>query len=112
MEEITRPEGVYGYTGGHVYFDCKCGSKGCYYKPKKDLNDLEVAEAIEKDAKKIIFNYETAHEDRQHTLYYGRWALKTFVEDVEALQGEGPVFKCKDCEGDFKFTSDLIKELI
>lgn len=114
MREVKRPEGTYGYTIGHIYFDCKCESKGCHYKElsEEDIKDSEVAEAIRKDAKNIIFNYETAHEDRQHTLYYDRYALKMFVENVEFLQGKAPVFTCKDCGNEFEFTSDLIKELI
>ena len=116
--EIERPEGVYGLFGNHIYFDCKCGSKTCYYKDVESKEEnTKFTDSVRIGAENMVDNYKTTYEkkDRVHTFYTNLAAFVTFLDDVDFFikegkyNGKGLSLICEGCKGEFTFTPKLLE---
>ena len=120
MVELEKSEGVYGYIGGHIYFDCKCGSNKCHYAEPEERGDEEIEDAIKRSANNMIINYKSTYgncDDVRHTFYTGKAAFEMVLDDLGyfidegMFKGKGLALICEGCGNNFVFTPKLVKEL-
>ena len=116
MEEIRRPEGVYGETCNHFYIQCACGSgKGARYKstiPKDEDVFDETEYNLEMQVRSDIVHYDEGLKTNNQIYYTNVEILDNMLWSAANKNKLPLVLVCNDCKREFNLTPQLFKEVV